>query len=191
MVAVHAGTHASGQGHETMYAQMVSGWMGVPLDRIRVFQRDTDRVLFGRGTFAARSAMVGGSALRAATDEVIAKGKRFVAWMLDAAPDEIDFHDGVFALAGTNRTVTLSKLARRCYNAIQVPAEFGVGLDGVGGYVGPPSFPNGCMICEVEVDPETGAVSVDRFVSVNDCGTIINPMMLEGQMHGSIAQAVG
>jgi carbon-monoxide dehydrogenase large subunit len=190
-VAVHAGTQSSGQGHETMYTQMVSTWLGIPFEQIRIYQGDTDRVLFGRGTFSERSATMGGSALRLAADDLIAKGKRFAAWMLDANAEEIDFADGIFHVAGSNKSVTLAEIAQRCYTAADTPIELGVGLDGIGGYSGKGTFPNGCVVCEVEIDPETGKVTLDRCTSVCDSGTVINPLTITGQMHGSLCQAAG
>ena len=190
-VSVHAGTLATGQGHETMYAQMASDFLGVPLDRVRVFQGDTDRVLFGRGTFAERSAMAGGSALKGAAAVVIAKGKKLAAVMLEAADTDIEFANGIFRVAGTDRAVPFAAVARFAHAPMGVPIELGIGLDGIGAYDGPPSFPNGAMVSEVEVDPATGAVRIDRFVAVDDCGVILNPLMLDGQVHGSIAQGIG
>ncbi len=189
--SVLAGTHASGQGHETMYGQMVAGWLGVPLALIRVCQGDTDRIPFGRGTSANRSAMMGGSALYLAKEDLIRNAKRFAAWILETSEADIKFEDGRFVVSGTDRAVTFKEIAHRCYNSAAMPPDLPVGLTGVGGYSGPPSFPNGCIICEVEIDAETGVVTLDRCASVSDSGTVINPLMLEGQMHGSIAHAAG
>ena len=190
-IALYAGTQSSGQGHETMYALMLAEWLAVPFDKVRMFQGDTDRVLFGRGTFAERSATMGGSALRLAADDLIEKGKRFAGWMLEVSAADIEFRDGRFGIAGTDRTVTLTELARRCYAAADMPPELGVGLDGVGGYSGPGNFPNGCVVAEVEVDPDTGMVKLDRCTSVCDAGVVINPLTITGQMHGSLCQAAG
>jgi len=188
---VLAGTQSSGQGHETMYAQMVAGWLGVPIDSIRVYQGDTDRILFGRGTSANRSAMMGGSALHHAKDDVIKNAKKFAAWIFETNEADIEFENGKFVVAGTDRAITFKDIAHKAYNSGNMPPDLPVGLMGVGGYSGPPSFPNGCIVCEVEIDPETGTVNLERCCSVSDCGTIINPLTLEGQMHGSIAQAAG
>ena len=165
---VLAGTQSSGQGHETMYGQMVSGWLGVPIERIRVVQGDTDRILFGRGTSANRSAMMGGSALHLAKEDVIRNAKRFAAWIFEANEADIEFEAGRFVVAGTDRAVTFKEIAHRCYNSGNMPPDLPVGLMGVGGYSGPPSFPNGCIVCEVEIDPETGTVSLERCCSVSD-----------------------
>ena len=190
-ISLYVGTQSTGQGHETMYALMLAEWLAVPPGSVRMFQGDTDRVLFGRGTFAERSATMGGSALRLAADDLIEKGKRFAGWMLEANAADIEFKDGRFGVAGTDRSVTLAQLARRCYAAADMPPELGVGLDGVGGYSGAGNFPNGCVIAEVEVDPDTGVVSIDRCTSVCDAGVVINPLTITGQMHGSLCQAAG
>jgi carbon-monoxide dehydrogenase large subunit len=190
-ITVHAGTLATGQGHETMYAQMVSDWLGVPTDRIRVFQGDTDKVMFGRGTFAERSAIAGGSALKGAADAVVAKGKKLAGIMLEAAEGDIEFAAGMFRVAGTDRAVPFAAVARFAHAPMGVPMELGIGLDGAGSFGGPPSFPNGAMVCEVEVDSDTGRIHIDRFLAVDDCGVIVNPLMLDGQVHGSIAQGIG
>jgi carbon-monoxide dehydrogenase large subunit len=189
-VTVLAGTQSSGQGHETMYGQMVAGWLGIPIDRVRVYEGDTDRIAFGRGTSANRSAMIRlGAAFRERRRDP--ERQRFAAWMLEAAEADIAFEAGRFVVAGTDRAVTFKEIAHRCYNSAAMPPELPVGLMGIGGYSGPPSFPNGCIVCEVEIDPETGLVTLERCASVSDSGTIINPLTLEGQMHGSIAQAAG
>jgi aerobic carbon-monoxide dehydrogenase large subunit len=190
-LSVHAGTMSTGQGHETMYAQMVCEWLGVPIDHVRVLQGDTDRVLFGRGTYGERSAMVGGSALRGAADEVVRKGKRLAAWMLEADEKDLEFRDAEFGVIGTDRKVTLRQVSQRAYATAGLPPELDVGLDGVGAFSGPMSYPNGCMVAEVEVDPHTGAVRVDRLSAVDDVGVAINPHMVDGQLHGSTAQGLG
>ena len=191
LVSAHVGTLSTGQGHETMFAQMISGWLSVPLDQIRVFQGDTDKVLFGRGTFAQRSMATGGSALKLAADEVIRKGSRIAAWMLEASETDVAFEDGLFKVAGTDRSVTFKEVVKTSYLGAGVPQDLGLGLDGVGNHDGSYSFPNGCMICEVEVDPETGNLNVDRLYAVDDVGVVVNPLTLAGQLHGSVAQGLG
>jgi carbon-monoxide dehydrogenase large subunit len=189
--ALHVGTLSTGQGHETMFAQMVSGWLGIPMKDIRVFQGDTDKVLFGRGTFAQRSMATGGSALKLAADAVIEKGLRLSAWMLEVPEEDIEFSDGVFRISGTDRSVSFREVAEISYAGSGLPPNMGVGLDGVGAYEGAYSFPNGCMIAEVEVDPETGAVDMQKLFAVDDVGVVVNPLTLHGQLHGSIAQGLG
>ena len=190
-VTAHVGTIATGQGHETMYAQMLSDWLHVPMSHVRVFQGDTDRVLFGRGTFAERSATIGGAALKFAADDVIRKGKRIAAFTLEAGEDDVEFDRGLFRSRGTNRSVSLADVARTAYAGHGLPVGFGLGLDGVGVFEGAPSYPNGCIICEVELDPDTGRVKLERLSVVDDVGVAINPLMLEGQLNGSIAQGIG
>lgn len=190
-IFIYPGTLSTGQGHETLFAQMACEWLGVSLDEVQVKQGDTDSALFGRGTFAQRSTSTGGSALKLAADEVVQKGRRLSAWMLEAAEADVEFKDGVFRVKGTDRQVGFREVAKASYNGIGLPPEFGIGLSGAGTHPGPNTFPNGCMICEVEVEPETGAVEVVRLAAVDDVGVVVNPLMLEGQLHGSIAQGVG
>ncbi|MSQ70211.1 MAG: xanthine dehydrogenase family protein molybdopterin-binding subunit [Betaproteobacteria bacterium] len=190
-VALHAGTLSTGQGHETMFAQMASDWLGVPLSGVRIFQGDTDKLLYGRGTFAQRSMNAGGSALKLAADVVIAKGKRIAGWMLEAADSDIEFVRGRFTVKGTDRSLGFAEVAKKSFQGIGLPPALGIGLDGVGTHPGPNTFPNGCMICEVEVDPETGAVKVVALSAADDVGTVVNPLTLEGQLHGSVAQGLG
>jgi aerobic carbon-monoxide dehydrogenase large subunit len=190
-VAVYAGTFSTGQGHETMFAQMLSSWLGVPHEAVRIFHGDTDRVLFGRGSFAQRTTSTGGAALKVAADDVVRKAREISAWMMEASEKDIVFEQGRFKVIGTDREVTLTEVAERSYKPIGLPAEFGVGLDGVGTDPGPSTYPNGCMIAEIELDAETGTVMVDSLFSVDDTGTIINPLTIGGQLHGSIAQGLG
>ena len=191
-VTVVAGTLSHGQGHETSYAQMVSDWLGVPLEQIHLAQADTDEVAIGRGTYASRSMMVGGSALRAAADEVIERGKRFAAHFMEADAADIAFTDGNFTIAGTDRSMPIGQVAQMSFIPVGLPSELGVGLQGAGAFsANVPSFPNGCHICEVEVDPETGAVVLDRYTVVDDIGTVVNPLLARGQIQGGVAQGAG
>lgn len=194
-VSIIAGTHSHGQGHATAFAQLVSEWLGVPLDSVRHIQGDTEKVAFGRGTFAARSSMVGGVALRFAADGIIAKAKQMASALLEAAENDIEFKEGTFTVAGTDKSIPLMAVARAFFAPAGPVLKFGLGLDAVGTYSGvpggAPNYPNGCQICEVEVDPETGLVSIDRFAAVDDLGMVINPLICEGQIHGGIAQGVG
>ncbi|MFT5182063.1 MAG: carbon-monoxide dehydrogenase large subunit, partial [Alphaproteobacteria bacterium] len=181
-----------GQGHETSYGQMVSGWLGIPMEDIHLAQADTDQIAIGRGTYASRSMMVGGSALRAAADNVIEKGKKFAAHFMEADAADIDFADGKFVIAGTDKEMPISQVAQMSYIPVGLPAELGVGLQGDGAFAAAvPSFPNGCHICEVEVDPDTGAVTIDRYSVVDDIGTVVNPLLAQGQIHGGVVQGVG
>ena len=194
-LTIVAGTHSHGQGHETAFAQLVAEWLGVPFDTVRYVQGDTDQVAFGRGTFAARSSMVGGAALRAAADGIIARGKLMAAALLETSADDIEFADGAFTVVGTDRSMTMSEVARMFYAPAGPVVELGLGLEAAGSYAGvpggAPNYPNGCQICEVEVDPETGRVDLDRLTAVDDLGRVINPMICDGQIQGGIAQGVG
>lgn len=195
MVTIIAGTHSHGQGHATAFAQLVAEWLGVPFENINFIQGDTDKVTYGRGTFAARSSMVGGNALRAAADAVIERGKKMAAALMEAAPSDIEFKAGGYTVVGTDKRMTITDVARAFFAPAGPVLKLGLGLDGIGSYAGvpggPPNYPNGCQVCEVEVDPDTGTVRIDRFAAVDDLGMIINPMIVEGQIHGGIAQGVG
>ena len=191
-LTIVAGTLSHGQGHETTYAQMAADWLGVAEDKIHLAQADTDEVAIGRGTYASRSMMIGGSALRAAADEVIERGKRFAAHFMEADAADIAFADGSFTIAGTDRSMPIEQVAQMSFLPVGLPSELGVGLQGAGAFSSDmPSFPNGCHICEIEIDPETGAVELDRYTVVDDCGTVINPLLAKGQIMGGIAQGAG
>lgn len=192
-LSVLAGTFSYGQGHETVYAQMLADWLGVPVEDVRVVQGDTDKVSYGRGSFGSRTMTVGGSALRLAADQVIVRGKRIAAHLLEAAEKDLAFERGIFKIAGTDRGVSLCDVARASYAyGNKLPAEVASGLEGVGYWTAnPQNYPNGCYVVEVEVDPDTGVVCLDRVCAVDDFGVVINPLLLEGQIHGSIAQGVG
>ena len=191
-VTVLPGTFSHGQGHETVFAQLAADWLGVPMDRVRVLQGDTDRVAYGRGTYASRSTTIGGAALRAASDAVIARGKQFAAHLLEAAEADIDFSDGVFSVAGTDRSVPIAAVAAAAYAPAGLPAALGVGLEGAGSFAPEsPNYPNGCHVCEVEIDPETGRIEVVGYTAVDDVGRAVNPLLLAGQVHGGVAQGIG
>jgi len=195
MVTIIAGTHSHGQGHATAFAQLVAEWLGVPFGAINYIQGDTEKVAFGRGTYAARSSLVGGNGLRMAADAVIARGKQMAGALMEAAPEDIEFAAGTYTVVGTDKRISISDVARAFFAPAGPVMKFGLGLDGVGTWSGvpggAPNYPNGCQVCEVEVDPETGAVRIDRFAAVDDLGMVINPMICEGQIHGGIAQGVG
>jgi len=190
-VTIVAGTFSHGQGHATTYAQMVSEWLGVAFESIRFVQGDTDQVPFGRGTYASRSAMLGGSALKMAADGIIEKAKALAAHLLEVSPKDIGFAEGKFTVSGTDRAVALADVAKAFHRPVGLPPQFGVGLDASGSSGHPPSFPNGCHACEVEIDPETGAVEIDRYAVVEDVGRVINPMICHGQIEGALAQGIG
>src|SRR5260221_4472904 len=191
MVTVVAGTHSHGQGHATTYAQLVSDWLGVPFENVRLVQGDTDAVAFGRGTYASRSAMLGGSALKGAADAIIEKAKHMAAFLLEAAGADIEFKEGKFTVVGTDRSIPLTEVAKAFYRPVRPTTRFGTGLDASGSCAVPPTFPNGCHACELEVDPETGEVFIDRYAVVDDVGRVINPMICHGQIEGARAQGIG
>ena len=192
MVTIVAGTFSHGQGHATVYAQLVSEWLGVPFENIRFVQGDTDQVPFGRGTYASRSSMLGGNALRAAADALVEKARPLAAHLMEAAPPDVIFKDGKFQVVGTDRAMPLTAVAAAFYRKGGLPREFGVGLEASGSFATePPNFPNACHVCEVEVDPETGEVTLDRYTIVDDVGRALNPLICEGQLHGGLAQGIG
>jgi carbon-monoxide dehydrogenase large subunit len=136
--------------------------------------------------------MIGGSALRGAADEVVERGKRFAAHFLEADTADIAFADGAFTIAGTDRSMPIAQVAQMSFMPVGLPSELGMGLQGAGAFNSDlPSFPNGCHICEVEVDPETGAATIERYTVVDDCGTVINPLLAKGQIMGGVAQGAG
>jgi aerobic carbon-monoxide dehydrogenase large subunit len=186
------GSQSSGQGHQTAYAQLAAEKLGLALDKIRVLQGDTDAIAFGRGTGGSRSLPVGGAALAHAADKLIAKGRIIAAHLLEAAEADIAFTDGEFAIVGTDRAVSIDAVARAAFNPAQLPPGLEPGFAESGHFTPPaPTFPNGCHVCEVEIDPETGHIAILRYLVVDDFGTVINPLLLAGQVHGGIAQGVG
>jgi carbon-monoxide dehydrogenase large subunit len=192
MLTILAGTHSHGQGHHTVYAQMVSEWLGVPFDNIRFVQGDTDAVPIGRGSYGSRSMHVGGNALKRASDNIIEKAKPMAAMMLEAAAGDIEFKDGAFRIVGTDRALPLTAVAKAFYRPAMLPPQFDVGLEASGTFAAePPNYPNGCHVCEVEIDPETGAVTLARYAAVDDVGKVMNRLLCEGQIHGGVAQGVG
>ena len=192
-VEVVVATQTNGQGHETTFAQLVHEHLGVPFDCITVKQGDTADGLSGGGTVGSRSLQTAGSALKIAMDRVIAKGKAAAREVLQAGHTEVQFRvendGGRFCVTGTARGISLSELAFALQQD-KVPA-FESGLDEQADFNSPPTFPNGCHICEVELDPETGTVTIDRYVVVDDVGRVINPLIVDGQIHGGVAQGLG
>jgi carbon-monoxide dehydrogenase large subunit len=191
-VTIVAGTFSHGQGHATTYRQCVSDWLGIALEQIRFLQGDTDQVSFGRGTYASGSAVIGGSALRSAATEIIAKAKVLAGTLLEASTDDLEFRDGAFHVAGTDRSVSLQAVARSAFHPARLPKGLRTGLEASAFFTAePPAFPNGCHVCEVEIDPATGEVTVDRYTAVDDFGRLINPMIVHGQVHGALTQGIG
>jgi carbon-monoxide dehydrogenase large subunit len=192
MLTILAGTHSHGQGHQTVYAQMVTEWLGVPFENVRFVQGDTDAVPIGRGSYGSRSMHVGGNALKKAADNIIEKAKPMAAMMMEAAAGDIEFKDGSFRIVGTDRAMKLTDVAKAFYRPAMLPPQFDLGLEASGTFAAePPNYPNGCHVCEVEVDPETGFVTLARYAAVDDVGKIMNHLLCEGQIHGGVAQGVG
>lgn len=192
-VTVFTGSHAHGQGHETAFSQIVAGKLGVPVENVEVVHGDTDRVPFGMGTYGSRSLAVGGSAIAKAVDKIIEKGKKIAAHTLEAAEADIEFEGGTFKVTGTDKSVGIGDVTLTAYVPHNYPLDkLEPGLDESAFY--DPlnfTFPSGCHVCEVEVDPETGVTEIVKWTAVDDFGKVINPMIVEGQVHGGIAHGVG
>jgi carbon-monoxide dehydrogenase large subunit len=192
-IEVLTGSHSHGQGHETTFAQLVSDRLGVEIDTVKVVHGDTDKVQFGMGTYGSRSGAVGMSAISKALDKVIAKGKKVAAHVLEASEEDIEFKDGKFGVAGTDKAIDFASTALQAYIAHKFNgSELEPGLK-EGAFYDPTNFtfPAGVHVCEVEIDPDTGVTTIERFTAVDDFGNVINPMIVEGQVHGGIAQGVG
>jgi carbon-monoxide dehydrogenase large subunit len=192
-VTVFTGSHSHGQGHETTFAQIVASKLGIDIANVEVVHGDTGRVAFGMGTYGSRSLAVGGSAIVKALDKVIAKGKKIAAHLLEAAETDIEFKDGKFTVAGTDRSKAFAEVSLAAYVPHNYPLDkLEPGLDETAFY-DPTNFtyPAGTHICEVEIDPETGVVKVVRFTACDDFGNIINPMIVAGQVHGGLTQGIG
>ncbi|HXF67075.1 MAG TPA: xanthine dehydrogenase family protein molybdopterin-binding subunit [Burkholderiales bacterium] len=192
-VTVFTGSHAHGQGHETTFAQVVADRLGIPLENVDIVHGDTGRILFGMGTYGSRSIAVGGTAIVKALDKILAKGRKIAAHLLEASEDDIEFRNGAFQVAGTDRRKTFAEVALAAYVPHNYPLDrLEPGLNETAFY-DPANFtfPAGSHICEVEVDPDTGAVKVVAFTAVDDFGRVINPMIVEGQVHGGLAQGIG
>ncbi len=192
-VTVFTGSHSHGQGHETTFAQVVAGRLGIPVENVDVVHGDTGRIPFGMGTYGSRSLAVGGTAIVKALEKVIAKGRKIAAHLLEAAEGDIEFKDGKFTVAGTDRSKAFGEVALAAYVPHNYPLDkLEPGLNETAFY-DPTNFtyPAGTHICEVEVDPDTGVVQVVQFAACDDFGNIINPMIVEGQVHGGVAQGIG
>ena len=186
------GTHSQGQGHETAFRQIAATHLGLAPDQVTVAFGDTGAAAYGRGTFGSRSIMAGGSAFVRASAKVVERGRAIAAHMLETAAADIEFEQGRFSVAGTDRFVSLPEVARASFVGSKLPpgAEYGLGATAIvppGGA----TFPNGTHVCELEVDPETGTTAVLRYLVVDDVGTVINPLLVKGQIHGGVAQGLG
>ena len=191
-IEVLTGSHSHGQGHETTFAQIVSDRFGVPVANVSIVHGDTDKVQFGMGTYGSRSGAVGMSAVVKAMDKVEAKVKKIAAHVLEASEDDIVIEGGIVKVAGTDRQMAWHEVGLAAYLAHNLPAGMEPGLK-EGAFYDPVNFtfPAGCYIAEVEIDPDTGVTEVVRFTAADDFGTIINPMIVEGQVHGGVAQGIG
>jgi carbon-monoxide dehydrogenase large subunit len=191
-VTLLSGSITQGMGHETVYKQLLCDRLGIHPDQVTYIQGDTDKVAIGEGTGGSRSAALGGSAVQAATEKIVTKARAIAAHMLEAAEADIEFDEGAFRISGTDRVLALPEIAAVAWEPRALPAGMEPGLISQASYAaGDQNFPNGCHICELEIDPETGTVEICRYSVVDDVGTVMNPLLLEGQIIGGIAQGVG
>jgi carbon-monoxide dehydrogenase large subunit len=192
-VTVFTGSHSHGQGHETTFAQVVADRLGMPIENVDIVHGDTSKILFGMGTYGSRSIAVGGTAIVKALDKVIAKGKKIAAHLMEAAETDVEYDRGVYTVKGTDKKKMFGEVAFAAYVPHNYPHDkLEPGLNENAFY--DPSnftFPAGSYVCEVEVDPETGVVKIEKFSAVDDFGIIINPMIVEGQVHGGLTQGIG
>jgi carbon-monoxide dehydrogenase large subunit len=191
-VTVFTGTHSHGQGHETTFAQIVADKLGIPLASVEVVHGDTSKIPFGMGTYGSRSLAVGGTAIANAVDKIIAKGRKIAAHLLEAGEGDVEFRDGRYVVAGTDRAKAFGEIALTAYVPHKYPAGLEPGLE-ESAFYDPKNFtfPAGCHVCEVEIDPDTGQVEVVGFTVADDVGTVINPMIVDGQVHGGVTQGIG
>ena len=186
------GTMNYGVGHDTAFAQILSERLGIPFDCIRVVQNDSDEMIVGGGSGGSRSLIASGGAMLAAAEQVVARGRQLAGHVLEAATEDVEFRDGAFIVVGTDRAIGLLALAKRSREMSELPQDLPDGLDvAVAHDAAPATFPNGCHVCEVEIDPDTGAVAVARYTAIDDFGNLINPLLVEGQLHGGIVQGIG
>lgn len=190
--SVMIGSHNHGQGHETVFRQILHTTLGLSPDKVRIVYGDTDQVFHGRGTFGSRTMGAGGTAVVRASDKIIARGKEIAAHLLEAAQADIEFAEGKFTVAGTDRTIDIVDVAQAAFMPQKLPRDAEIGLN-ANVIVAPAgaTFPNGFHICEVEIDPETGIPDILRYTVVDDVGRVVNPLLLKGQIHGGIAQGAG
>jgi carbon-monoxide dehydrogenase large subunit len=192
-VTVFTGSHSHGQGHETTFAQVVADKLGLPIESVDIVHGDTSKILFGMGTYGSRSIAVGGTAIVKALDKIVAKGKKIAAHLMEAAETDIEFDRGVFKVAGTDKQKTIGEVAFAAYVPHNYPLDkLEPGLN-ENAFYDPTNFtfPAGSYVCEVEIDPDTGVTKVVKFTAVDDFGKIINPMIVEGQVHGGLTQGIG
>jgi carbon-monoxide dehydrogenase large subunit len=192
IVELVIGVVSQGQGHETSFAQLVNEWLGVPLDAVCMVAGDTDRVAVGGGAHSGRGMRMGSLVIKKSADDIVEKGTRIAEHLLEAAAADIEFRDGRFAVKGTDRAVGLFEVARAALERADLPDELRGPLAAhCDETFAQASFPYGCHVCEVEVDPDTGLVEIARYAAVDDVGRAVNPLIIHGQVHGGIAQGVG
>ena len=192
-VSVLTGCHSHGQGHETAFAQLVSEYLGVDTEAVEIVHGDTSKIPFGMGTYGSRSAAVGGPAIVRAAEKIVAKGKKIAAHLMEASEADVVFENGEFKVAGTDKSTDFGTVALTAYVPHNYPIEtVEPGLEETA-YYDPKNFtfPSGTHVCEVEIDPQTGSVTIDRFSAADDFGTVINPMIVHGQVHGGLVQGIG
>lgn len=191
-VSVYTGAHSHGQGHETTFAQVVADKLGIALDDVEIIHGDSESVAFGMGTYGSRSLAVGGSAIMKSLDKVIEKGAKIAAHLLEASVEDLDFADGKWTVKGTDKSVAFGDVSLTAYVPHNYPEGLEPGLD-FSSFYDPANFtyPFGAHVAIVEVDPETGLVKLKRFIAVDDVGNVINPMIVDGQIHGGLAQGIG
>ena len=186
------GTISHGQGHDTTFKQILSDRLGVPAERIRMIEGDTDQVSMGEGTGGSRSAELGGAAIYLCSDKIVEKGKKIAAHNLEAAETDIEFSDGTFTVAGTDKSIDIMEVAQASYSPNKIPADVEIGLDEMYSYLpDTETFPNGTHVCELEVDPDTGAIDILKYSVIDDVGVVVNPLLLKGQIHGGVGQGLG
>jgi carbon-monoxide dehydrogenase large subunit len=191
-VTVTTGSTSMGQGNETAFAQIVSERLGVEPGRIQVLWGDSDALGAGRGNGGSGALTVGGSAIVRAADKIVERGRRIAARALEAAPEDVVFRDGRFTVTGTDKGVAFAAIARAAYQPRQLPPGLEPGFSETAAFTPPAvTFPNGCQVCEVEIDEETGGVRIVRHTVVDDVGRMVNPMLVKGQIHGGVAQGLG
>jgi carbon-monoxide dehydrogenase large subunit len=191
-LTIITGTLDYGQGHTAPFAQVLSDRLGVPFEAVRLLQGDSDELIVGAGTGGSKSLMQSGTAIVEASEKVVENGKRISAYVLEAAETDIQFKDGRFGIIGTDRWIGIMELAARIHGGLQLPKDLPQSLDVKHVSDTPPAtYPNGCHVVEVEIDPDTGQTEVVKYVSVDDFGNVVNPLIVEGQVHGGVVQGIG
>ena len=191
-MTLFSGSVTQGQGHETIYKQIVCDHLGIDPANVHYVQGDTDQVFLGEGTGGSRSATIGGSACQIAAQKIVTKAKQIAAHLLKVDVADVKFEEGLLSSPKTNRTLTIQEVAKEALDPAKLPKDMEVGLLATATWAAPvQNFPNGCHICEVEIDPDTGTTEITRYSVVDDVGTVLNPLLLKGQIVGGVAQGVG